>query len=113
VQITGDNQTIMKIRPDDPRKLPLAFAAGEELAGKGENHYVDEMGNAIGKRDLAKAMKGGKKVVRLKLKARYRSDPPDAPLREITVLAVVDGNMLPEELGRTLHKMARSLYSGR
>jgi len=102
----------MKLRPDDEKKLPLVFDAGAEMVGKGENNYLDENGDTVTRASLAAALRSGrKKIVRLTLQVRYRSDPPDAPLRKVTVHAVVDGGITPDELGSLVHKMGRSLYA--
>jgi len=102
----------MKIRPDEDKKLPLVFDAGDELIGKGENQYVDDFGQPVTRDSLnAELRSGKKKLVRMTVRTRYRSDPPDTPLRRVTVTAVVDGAITAEELGRLVHKMGRSMYA--
>lgn len=102
----------MKIRPDEDKKLPLLFEAGDELLGKGENQYVDDMGEPVDRKSLTEALKDGKKkLVRVTVRTRYRSDPPDVPLRTVHITAVVDGAITAEELGRLVHKMGRSMYA--
>lgn len=100
----------LHLKPYDKKLRPVAFDIASDV---NRGLYVDENGERIDAADISKHVKKpGKKIVRVTFRVRYRSDPPNAPTRKKTALAIVDGSITPEQLNRIVYKLARDQYEG-
>lgn len=99
------------VRRDKKDALPEAFRIEQDIE---RGLYLDENGERLTadamKAELAKA---GNKILRVRFFVRYRKDPPDAPLRRKTAIAILGGKLTPEELTRAIYRIAREQYSGK
>lgn len=97
-------------RRDNKNALPEAFRVDSDLerglyiGPDGERLTADGM-----KDELAKP---GNKILRVRFFVHYRKDPPDAPLRRKTAIAILGGKLTPDELIRAIYRIAREQYKG-
>ncbi len=99
------------VRRENKNSLPEAFRVEQDID---RGLFLD----ANGERLTAEAMKHelakpGNKILRVRFFVRYRKDPPDAPLRRKTAIAILGGKLTPEELTRAIYRIAREQYSGK
>lgn len=99
---------MLHFKPYDKKLRPVAFDVQADVE---RGLYVNEQGERISASDIeAEVRKPGRKIVRVTFRVRYRSDPPDAPTRKKTALAIVDGPINQAQLNRIVYKLARDQY---
>jgi len=76
--------------------------------------YIDENGERLTEEAMKETLaKPGNKILRVRFFFRYRKDPPDAPLRRKTAIAILGGRLTKDELVRAIYRIAREQYSGK
>jgi hypothetical protein len=99
------------VRRKDKNLLPEAFRVDADIE---RGLYIDQNGERLTEKAMRDELaKPGNKILRVRFFVRYRSDPPDAKLRQKTALAILGGKLTKDELVRAIYRIAREQYSGK
>ena len=92
----------------DKRLRPVAFDLDKDID---RGLFVNEYGDRLTPDMVRDAMKeGGKKIVAVTFRVRYRKDRPDVPTKKKMALAIVDSAITKEQLERIVYKLTRDQY---
>jgi hypothetical protein len=99
------------VRRKDKSNLPEAFRVEQDIE---RGLFIDQNGERLTEDAMRHELaKPGNKILRVRFFVRYRKDPPDAPLRTKTAIAILGGKLTPNELRRAIYKLAREQYGGK
>lgn len=97
------------VRRADSDSLPEAFRVEKDID---RGLYIGPTGERLTAEELQRELAApGSKILRVRFFVRYRSDPPDAPLRKKTAVAILGGSLTKDELIRAIYRIAREQYS--